>query len=328
MQDVSRPATDREIATMRGLLKESIAAGAIGFSTGLFYPASRAAPMDEVLAVVEVLRGTGAVYTTHMRDEADGVEESLEESFETARQAGVPLVISHHKCVGTKNFGRSSATLKRIDHARKYQRVGLDVYPYTAGSSVLLPEFVEYATRVIITWSTPYPETAGRDLSEIAKQWNLSEIESAKRLSPAGGVYFMMDESDVQRILAYEQTMIGSDGLPHDHHPHPRLWGTFPRVLGRYVRELGILTLEDAVYRMTGLAADQFGLTDRGQLRPGAYADLVIFDPATISDRATFESPKQPAAGIDMVMVAGEIIYRYGKLSEARPGKMLRRTQA
>ena len=125
--------------------------------------------------------------------------------------------------------------------------------------------------------------------------------------------------------MAYPHSMIGSDGLAHDEHPHPRLWGTFPRVLGRYVRELGLLTLEDAVHRMTGLAATQFRLADRGVLRPGACADIVVFDAATVADRATFEAPKNPAAGIDLVVVNGEIVYRIGGTTGARPGRVLRR---
>ena len=325
MPDLTRPASDREIGAMQALLREAMDAGAVGFSTGLFYPAGRAAPMQEVVALLSVLTGTGALYATHMRDEADGVEESLDESFETASRAGVPLVISHHKCMGRRNFGRSRATLKRIDEARGRQPVGLDVYPYTAASTVLLPEFVERAERVIVTWSRTHPEATGRELSEIAGEWNVSPDEAIKRLVPAGAVYFMMDEEDVQRIMAYPHSMIGSDGLPHDEHPHPRLWGTFPRVLGRYVRELGLLTLEGAVHKMTGLTAVQFGLADRGELKPGFFADIMIFDPQNVADRATFEAPKEPSAGIELVMVAGDVVYRDGRPTAARPGRMLLR---
>ena len=145
------------------------------------------------------------------------------------------------------------------------------------------------------------------------------------KLQPAGGIYFMMDEADVRRIIAYEHSMIGSDGLPHDRHPHPRLWGTFPRVLGHYSRELGLLTLEDAVRRMTGLTAAQFGLTDRGEVRTGAFADLVMFDAETIADQATFEAPTLPAAGIDIVMVNGAIVREGGRPTGERPGRALRR---
>jgi len=323
MADVSRPANDAEIARMQDLLREGMAAGAVGFSSGLYYPTGRAATMEEVVALLDVLDGTGAVYTTHMRNEGDGVEESLEESFETARRAGVALVISHHKCEGMRNFGRSEQTLRRIDEARLSQPVGLDVYPYAASSTVLLPEFVDNGLRIIVTWSKSCPQASGRDLSAVAEEWGVSEREAAGRLAPAGAIYFRMDEGDVQRILGYPHTMIGSDGLPHDEHPHPRLWGTFPRVLGHYVRELGLLSLEDAVRKMTGLTAGRFGLVDRGILRPGGFADLVLFASDTIIDRATFEAPRQAAAGIALVMVNGEVAYRYGVATGAGPGRML-----
>ncbi len=325
MSELDRPATPGEIDRMKEHLDESLAAGAIGFSSGLFYPPSAAAPADEVAALLEPLAGTGALYTTHMRDEGDHVEDSLEETFETAARAGVPVVISHHKCTGRKNFGRSVATLERIDAARTRQDVGLDVYPYTAGSTVLLPEMLRGAERVIVTWSVPHPEQAGRDLDAVAAEWGCGLEEAARRLGPAGAIYFMMDEADVRRILAYPHAMVGSDGLPLDKHPHPRLWGTFARVLGHYVREVGLLTLEEAVRRMTGLSAERFGLDGRGVIREGAFADLVLFDPETIIDRATYEEPARAAAGIGLVMVNGQIVLRDGAPSGARPGRLLRR---
>jgi N-acyl-D-amino-acid deacylase len=325
MADLERPANPTEIAAMGRGVREALGCGAIGFSTGLFYPTGKAAPPDEVAALLEELAGTGAVYTTHMRDEADGVEDSLEESFETARRAGVPLVISHHKCMGQRNFGRSPATLARIERARRRQPVAIDVYPYVAGSTVLLPQLIEQSARILVSWSEPHPELAGRDLADIAAGWGVGTAEAMRRLQPGGGIYFMMDEADVERIMAYPAAMIGSDGLPRDRFPHPRLWGTFPRVLGHYVRERGIFTLAEAVRRMTGLSAERFGLADRGRLRPGAYADLVLFDPAAIADRATFEQPQQPAQGIELVLVNGQPVMRAGQATGARPGRVLRR---
>jgi N-acyl-D-amino-acid deacylase len=328
MKDVGRPATDAEIATMRVHVREALDCGAVGFSTGLFYPTNRAATADEVVAILADLAGTGAVYATHMRDEADGVELSLEESFETARRAGVPLVISHHKCMGKRNFGRSRQTLARIDEARRHQRVSLDVYPYTAGSTVLLTEMVDQAMRIRVSLSQPHPDLAGKDLADIAAAWGVSPKEAVERLKPGGGIYFMMDEADVERILAYQHAMIGSDGLPHDEFPHPRLWGTFPRVLGHYSRDRGLLPLEDAVRRMTGLPSEQFGLHGRGVIRADLHADLVLFDPATVADRATFDDPKRSAQGIEMVMVNGTPIQEAGRPTGARPGRVLRRGRA
>jgi N-acyl-D-amino-acid deacylase len=259
-----------------------------------------------------------------MRDEGERIADSLRETFAIGAEAQIPVVISHHKCSGAPSHGRSAETLTLIDQASKGQPIGLDAYPYTAGSTVLsaignlLPE------RVLITWSEPFPEAAGRELSEIAKELAMSEQEAVEALSPGGGIFFMMDEEDVRRILAFPNTMIGSDGLPSDVHPHPRLWGTFPRVLGHYVRDVKLFSLEEAVRKMTSLPAACFGLKDRGILKAGNYADLVIFDPDTIKDSATFDDPIRPAQGIEQVMVNGRIVWKDGEHTGNRPGRALR----
>jgi N-acyl-D-amino-acid deacylase len=192
---------------------------------------------------------------------------------------------------------------------------------------VLSAAQAERALKVLVTWSKNAPTQAGRELSAIAADWGVSQKEAVERLQPAGAVYWMMDEADVQRVLRFEHTMIGSDGLPHDSHPHPRLWGAFPRVLGHYSREVGLFTLEEAVRRMTGLSAGRFGLTGRGILAEGAYADITVFDPETIADRATFEVPTTPAAGIEHVFVNGRPVWTDGKPTDERPGRALRRQQ-
>ena len=326
MDDLDRPATDAQTAAMQERLEEGMAAGAIGFSTGLFYPPNRAAPTDEVVALAEVAARAGGVYTTHMRDEHDHVLDSLDEAFEIGSRARLPVVVSHHKCAGPKNFGRTRETLRKFDGARRSQEVGLDVYPYTAGSSVLLPALIDDSERVLITWSEPCPEAAGRDLDAIASEWSVDRFAAADRLQPAGAVYFMMDEEDVRRVLAYPHSMIGSDGSPHDEKPHPRLWGTFPRVLGHYSRELGLFPLEIAVHKMTGLPAARFGFANRGVVRPGAAADIVIFDPDSVIDRATYEEPVRPAAGIHLVIANGEAVWGRGALDRgpARAGVLRR----
>jgi N-acyl-D-amino-acid deacylase len=320
---LDRAATAAEIALMRRRLEESLHAGAVGLSTGLFYAPASAAPREEVVEIARVLADFGAIHSTHMRDEGDRVADSLDETFAIGRAAGVPVVISHHKCTGIRNHGRTRETLAMIAAARERQAVALDVYPYIAGSTVLDTQRLN-AERIIVTWSKARPECAGRDLDAIAAEMGVDRERAAAALAPAGAIYFMMDEADVRRVLSFGHAMIGSDGLPHDAHPHPRLWGTFPRVLGHYVRDVKLFSLEEAVRRMTGLPAAQFGLADRGLLRPGAYADLVLFDPATIADRATFENPIQPAAGIALVIVNGRAVWRDGASTGARPGRAVR----
>ena len=164
------------------------------------------------------------------------------------------------------------------------------------------------------------------ELGEVVRAMGVAQDEAIERLLPAGAIYFSMDEADVQRILAFERTMVGSDGLPHDAAPHPRLWGTFPRVLGHYSRELGLFPLETAVHKMTGLTARTFGLPDRGVVREGAYADLTVFDAGTVGEAATFAQPIRPARGIELVIVNGAIVWRDGRPTGARPGRVLART--
>ena len=328
MSDVDRPANAAEIEAMGKVVEEAMQSGATGFSTGLIYAPNKAAPTDEIVALAEVASAGGGIYVTHMRNEGAEIDKSLDETFEIGRRADLPVIVSHHKCAGKENHGHSVETLARFDKALKSQKVGLDVYPYTAGSTVIMVDMVDVAERVIITWSETRPEFAGRDLSDIAAELGCTAKEAAAQLIPGGAIYFMMDEADVQRILSYPLAMVGSDGLPHDSHPHPRLWGTFPRVLGHYARELGLMSLEEAVRRMTGLSAEQFGLKDRGVLRTGAFADITLFDPETVIDSATFEKPMTPAAGIDLVMVNGDIIRENGRVTGARPGRALRRNAA
>ena len=151
---------------------------------------------------------------------------------------------------------------------------------------------------------------------------------AARRLQPGSAIYFVMDENDVQRILAFDETMIGSDGIPVGAKPHPRLWGTFARVLGHYSRDVGLFPLETAVWKMTGLTARNFGLAGRGTLAVGNAADVVVFDAATILDAASYESPTRPAVGIDAVVVNGALTWRDGKHTGARQGHVLRRDAA
>src|SRR6267154_451479 len=248
MDDLEKPASPREISLMRNMVDEALAAGAIGFSTGLYYEPARAAPTEEVIEVCRPLTASKGIYCTHMRDEGDRIVDSLEETFRIGRELGVQVVVSHHKLVGSPNHGRSAETLPIIEKAMCSQKIG------------------------------------------------------------------------------FEHTMIGSDGLPHGGAPHPRLWGTFPRVLGHYSRGLNLFPLETAVHKMTGLTANTFGLSDRGVLKQGFAADIVVFDENEIDEAATFAKPIQRAKGIDTVIVNGAVVWREAKPTGARPGRVLART--
>jgi len=325
MDALDRTATESERARMRELVDAALRSGAIGVSTGLFYETAVAATTEEVIEICRPLGSHGGIYCTHMRDEADRIIDSLEETFRIGRETNAPVVISHHKLVGQANYGRSKET---IEQRMGEQRICLDCYPYTAGSTILSADRAATSSRVLVSWSKSLPQYAGRDLSEIAQEMGVSETQAIDRLNPAGAIYFRMDEEDVQRILQFGPTMIGSDGLPHDTSPHPRLWGAFARVLGHYGRFLGLFPLETAIYKMTGLTAQNFGLRDRGVLRVGAYADLTLFDPDTVEATATYDNPIAAAQGIDTVIVNGQIVWKDSQSTGARPGRVLTHTPA
>jgi N-acyl-D-amino-acid deacylase len=323
MSDIHVKASDAEIGAMLDHAEEAMENGATGFSTGLFYPTNAGADIDEVSRVAARFAKHGGVYATHMRSEMENVLDSIDETLITAKRAEIPVVISHHKCAGPRNWGRTRETLPVIEAAAKRQPVGLDVYPYNAGSTNLRADLVTDEFRIMITWSRPHPEATGRNLMDIAAEWGVDIHEAARRLDPAGAIYFQMDEADVERVLRFPLTMIGSDGLPHDAHPHPRLWGTFPRVLGLYSRERGLFPLETAVHKMTGLSAKTFRLNGRGVLAVGNFADLVVFDPETVIDRATYDEPKKLSAGIEQVYVNGTLTFEAGATSVRRAGRLV-----
>ena len=325
MDKLDRPASPGEISKMKQMVEEALAAGAIGGSTGLYYEPAIAAPTEEVIEVFRPLTKRNGLYCTHMRDEGDKVVDSLEETFRIGRELGVPVVISHHKVAGKPNHGRSAETLPLIEKAMKGQRIGLDCYPYCASSTILTYGRSLGASKTLVTWSVPHPEFQGMDLKDVADKLKLSIEKTVEKLLPAGAIYFAMDEGDVQRILGFEHTMIGSDGLPHDASPHPRLWGTFPRVLGHYSRTLGLFSLETAVYKMTGLTAKTFGLQDRGVLKEGCAADIVVFGEGEIGEGNSFEKPIGAARGIETVIVNGEPVWHGARPTGARPGQVLKR---
>ncbi|ARP91272.1 D-aminoacylase [Bordetella genomosp. 9] len=326
MADLQRAATRAEIAAMRADLADGLRAGAIGMSTGTFYPPAAHAPAEEIIEIGAPLRELGGVYATHLRDEGDEILEAIEESLRIGAALQAPIIFSHHKLVGTRNHGRSEETLAVLAQAAARQPLCADCYPYAASSTMLRPERVEICDRIMVAWSAPHPEASGRDLRELAREWGCSAREAAERLLPAGAVYFIMDEGDVRRILSWPETMVGSDGLPKDIRPHPRLWGTFPRVLGHYARDVGLFSLEAAVHKMTGLTAAKFGLSGRGVLRAGNIADIVVFDAARIADTATFDAPEGAPLGIEYVLLGGRMTVTHGTPTGARGGRYIGRS--
>ena len=373
-----RDPTAAELDRMRAMVARGMGEGAWGISTGLKYLPGGWSKTDEVVALSRVAADSGGIYTSHLREEGLGLIEGVAEAVQIGRQARIPVVLTHHKAVGTPMWGKSTATLAMVDSAR---RAGIDVmidqYPYTAthtGIAVLIPEWAfdggdtAFARRVRdgalrdsiergivfnimndrgggdlrriqfsrVTWKS---ELEGKTLHDWAASRGLAPtpangaklVIEAELQGGAGAIYHVLDEGDVRRIMRHPQTMIASDGRlsrPGEGHPHPRAYGTFPRVLGRYVRDEGVITLEQAIHKMSGMPAARLGLRDRGILRPGAYADLVVFDPATVADRATFEAPHQYPVGIEFVLVNGALAVDGGQFRDVRRGRVLRRSLA
>jgi N-acyl-D-amino-acid deacylase len=325
MDRLDRPATAIEIESMRSQLREALDGGALGLSSGLAYLSANAASTEELLALAEPLASAGAVYTTHMRSETEAILDAMSEAFEIGRLSHVPVILSHLKCAGIANWGRSTEILDALETARVSQQAGCDCYPYAAGSSTLDLRQVDERVKITITWSTSHPEMAGKMLAQIAELWGVTQLEAAHRLQPAGAIYHSISEEDMRRILRHPATMIGSDGLPNDPRPHPRLWGTFPRVLGHYCREEQLFSFSEAIHKMTGMPAQRFGLADRGLLRKGYFADLVLFDPGKVIDTATYSDPVSPAAGIAGVWVNGVLSHTSQGATGNHSGRFLPR---
>lgn len=338
----ARAPNEAEMRTMQDIVREGLDAGAVGFSTGLIYDPGRYAQTDELVRLAAAMRDRGGLYATHMRNEGTGLLDSVREAITIGEGAGVPVQISHHKASGKDAWGLVGQSLKLIEDA---QRRGLDVhadqYPYTAGSTVLQAVFRDGALggkslgglepeQVVIASAAAQREWEGKSVAVIAAAMGCDWATAAERILKtepgATVVLHSMSEDDVRTVMRHPSTMIGSDGLPTlEGKPHPRLYGTFARVLGHYARDEGLFPLEEAVYRMTGFPAAKFGFNDRGTLKPGMKADLVLFDPARIIDLGTFDNPKRAPAGIAAVYVNGRKTVTDGKPTGERAGRVLRR---
>jgi N-acyl-D-amino-acid deacylase len=346
MGDEQRAPRPDELDRMKAWVREGVAAGAVGLSTGLIYEPGRYARTEEVIELARALGGpAGGLYATHMRNEADGLLDAVREAIRIGEEGGVPVQISHHKASGRRNWGRVRESLALIEEA---QARGVDVtadqYPYIAGSTSLAAVIQNGAFRgdspgglgqlaggdVLVSSAPTHPEWEGKTVAALASAWSLDAEGAAERIVRDEGqacfvVVFTMDENDVKTVMAHPSTMIGSDGVPTGGKPHPRLYGCFARVLGHYVRDERVFPLETAIHRMTGFPAAKFQLRDRGVLRPAACADVVVFDPARIDDVATYAEPRRPPAGMRAVYVNGVAVARDGAHTGARPGRGLRR---
>lgn len=340
-----RDLTDHEMSQMKNLLREALDAGVFGISTGLTYDPGRYARTEELIELVSVMRGSGALYATHMRDEATGLAGSVTEAIEIGRRGGVGVQISHHKARGRESWGLVRESLKLIEAAQlRGEDVHADQYPYTAGSTSLLTVLENGAfdpsgsgamrnvppADVVVASSPGHMQWEGRSIADLAAAMALSPLEVSRMLvrevPGTTVVLHMMCEEDVQEVMRHPSTMIGSDGIPTlEGRPHPRLYNSFARVLGHYSRDLGLFDLATAIYRMSGFAARKFGLRDRGVIREGAYADLVLFDADKVIDKGTFEDPNQYPEGIKMVFVNGGLAVRDDVVQAGRHGVVVKR---
>ena len=352
--DFRRTATDEEVAVMSDILASELESGALGLSAGLEYEPGIHSETSEVLALAHVAADAGGRYISHIRSEDRWFEDAIDEIILIGRETGMPVQVSHLKLAMKRLWGDAAKTLAKLDAARADGvQITADIYPYEYWQStimVLLPER-DYTDREAIAevldqiappdglWMTkfdPNPEYVGKTLTEIAalrevdavtafsqlaEEADLMQQETGQRAESIIGT--SMESSDISELITWPEANICTDGGIVN--LHPRSAGSFPRVLGRYVREQNLMPLETAVHKMTGLTAAHMGFTDRGLIRQGAVADLVLFDPDTVIDRATPLAPTELSEGITSVWVGGDLVFTEGAATENRPGKVIRR---
>ncbi len=375
-----RRASASELDTMRELVAEEMADGALGIGSSLIYAPGSYADTAELVALCEVAGQYGGAYASHVRDEGAGLLSAIDELLEIVRRSGVRGEMWHLKAAGQPQWPLMEPALARLQEARDDGvPIGADVYPYTrsgtglastvparwheGGADALYDRLADPALRREIRadmvalgryGDTPsaedvlllrlrQPDNArwqGHTLAEIAADRGQDPVDTAldvlaSERTSVFTAFHSMSEDNLRRQLAVPWVGVCSDaasiapaGRSLDSPTHPRAYGSFARVLGHYSRELGVLTLPDAVRRMTSLPASTFGLTDRGVLESGYAADLVVLDPDKVTDRATFAEPHQLSAGIRDVVVNGVLALRDGEPTGARPGRRLKRGRA
>jgi N-acyl-D-amino-acid deacylase len=342
-EDTNRRATPAEIEKMRQMVEQAMRDGAIGLSTGLEYEVGKPASTDEIITLARAAGAFGGMYISHIRDEADKTFDALNEAIQIGREARLPVQISHIKLGSVAVWGRAKEAVALINKARAS---GLDVtadcYPYDAWSStirVLIPsghhdDPAEVAlgladvggpANITIVSCRAHPDYEFKNMEEISRREGITPVELYMKIVRDGGasvVCHSMKDEDISTFYRQPWVMVSSDGGIGAR--HPRGAGTYPRVLGRYVRELHWLTLPEAIRKMTSLPAQRFELKDRGLVRTGFKADLVVFDPNRIIDRATFQEPQLTAKGVKHVFVNGTEVWADGRVTGARPGRAIR----
>lgn len=350
--DYRRPATAEELAAMAGLLRSEMKAGALGLSSGLEYDPGSYSTTEELVELARVAASRGGRYISHVRSEDRYFWEAIDEIIRIGSEARLPVQVTHIKLAMTRWWGQADRLTTRLDDARAAGvDITADIYPYTAWNTnfgwlrTLFPERdldrregAEYILQdmlspqgILLPEYRPEPAYNGMTIAEIADKRGAdpettlmdllkADIEMEGK-SPMLG--FAMDEADIESIMAWPHTVIGSDGELAG--PHPRGFGSFTRYIGHYIRERGVLSLEEGVRRITSQAAQQVGIDDRGSISPGTYADLVLFDASRVGDRATYENPHLPSVGIEKVWVNGGLVFDAGRLTGKRPGMAVRR---
>lgn len=342
-ENTARPATTSEIQQMQALVEQGMRDGAFGLSTGLEYEIGKPATTEEVIALAQVAGRFGGIYISHIRDEADKTLEAITEAIRIGREGGLPAQISHIKVASVAVWGKAPQAVALINKARRRgQDVTADCYPYDAWNStirVLIPSGryddpkdvargladVGGAGNIIIVSCQAHPDYEFKTLEEIAQQRAITAVELFTQIVREGGasiVCHSMKDEDIRTFYQQPWVMVSSDGGIGSR--HPRGAGTYPRVLGRYVRELHWLTLQEAIRKMTSLPASRLRLADRGQIRVGCKADVVLFDPTLVIDRSTFREPQLISEGIKRVFVNGVEVWSGGAVTGKRPGRALR----
>lgn len=352
--DALRPATAEEVAAMSRLLAAEMASGAIGFSTGLEYDSGINADPSEIITLAQVAADVGGRYISHVRSEDRWFEDALEEIINIGRVTGMPVQVSHIKLAMKRLWGQADNIIATMDAARAEGiDITADIYPYEFWSSnlmVLLPkrdytdleeiammlEEIAPPDGIRFTTYSPHPEYVGKTVADIAELRGIDAVSAFSQLAAESDAWrkehgsstasitgASMREDDIKKLLSWSETNVCTDGGLN--YAHPRGAGSFTRILGRYVREQKLMSLETAIHKMTGLAAEHMGFKDRGVIATGNIADLVLFNRHTVIDKSTVESPQEPSEGIMSVWVHGEQVYADGKTSAARPGQVIRR---